>query len=82
MERTIVADDSLLDLKMVIEGVSEKMMEEEANLRTAKRNFDNELIAIVLGKVSGNRKRAARILGVSQSRLSQRLNQGKYGWIE
>ncbi len=71
MQRTIVADDSWLDLRMVIEEVREKMMEEEANLRTARRSFENELIAIVLGKVNGNRKRASKILGVGQRRLSQ-----------
>ncbi len=71
MKRTVVAGQSWLDLRMVIEEVREKMMEEEADLRTAKRSFENELISIVLGKVNGNRKRAAKILGVSQTHLSR-----------
>ncbi len=71
MQRTIAVNQSRLDLRMVIETVRERMMKEKANLKTARRSFENELIAIVMEKVNGNRKRAARILGVSQSRISQ-----------
>ncbi len=75
MQRTIAFNQSRLDLRMVIETVRERMMEEKANLKTARRSFENELIAIVMEKVNGNRKRAARILGVSQDRI----NQSRYG---
>lgn len=78
MQRTMVANDPQLDLRMVIKGVMEKMMEKEAGLKTARRIFENELISVILRKVNGNRKRAARILGVSQSRLSQTFSQSRY----
>ena len=67
----MVADESWIDLRMLVKEVKEKMTEEQVDLRMARKSFEDELIAIVLERLHGNRKIASKVLGITPRRISR-----------
>ncbi|MEW5807522.1 MAG: helix-turn-helix domain-containing protein [Acidobacteriota bacterium] len=61
-------------MKGIIDRLIHEMIDKGIKLEEAKKEFEKKFIAAALEKSSGNRSKAARVLGVHRNTISNKIS--------
>jgi len=68
-----------LDVEILIRNVTEEMLKKGIDLEEANRNFEVALMVLVLRRVTGDGRKAARLLGMNRRQFLCRLSVEEIG---
>lgn len=68
-----------LDVEILIENVTEEMLRKGTRLEEANKNFEVALMVMVIKKITGDEREAAKLLGMNVRDLFCRLSAEEIG---